>query len=828
MSLIHPPRRPGRLAALAASTLLLAACAVPSLPGSAPAKAPVPGPTVPAVVVRREPIQQTVTYSGDVHATDQITVLPKASGRVAKVLVGVGTPVHAGDVIAQLEQDTPAIGLLQAQANLAAAQAKLTTVEAGGRPDDVAAAEEALAQQQARLASMQSQGRSEDVAAARAALAAQQAKLQTLVQGGRDESVAQAEAGLDAAQQKLALLQNGATEDVRQAAVSAVDADTANVVAAEAAYAALGGTAAADLQAAQSQVDTLHAQIAGAQSVVRSADAALANLKGSSVADVQQAQTAYDQAQAQLTAAQAALNQANNPTHAAVVQAQAVLAGAEAQHAAAESNQTALEQSVSGYCAPFPAGYTTQTRPGPGGSTTGVMAVIPAPANGNACEDAKNAANVAVDASNKAVESARAQLDLLQGGGAPAVQATLQAQVAGADALVRATRARLDALKTGGIEAQRAQIQSQRDQAQSALVAAQDSLTVADARLAAAKNGTLDAQRKASQAAVAAAREKLKADRARIEQIVAGPQDEEVRAAQDAVTQAEQAVALARQPATAQDIQVQRALGDQAAQQLRKAQQPYTEYDLEQQRHVVAQAEAQVRSRQNPYTDQDLQAANAGVEQAKAAVDLAQIGIKETDVTAPVDGIVADRQVSPGALVGPTSAIVTLVPPSLEVAVNVDEAQIGHVARGETVQLQVPAYPDQPFTGVVTAVAPSVDQRSRSVSVRVQPKDDGGKLLSGMLAQVSFVTAQKPSALVIPRTAISGTPSPNAQAQVVTIDNGGKVQRAAIQLGLVTDTQAEVVSGLAEGQLVAASNAAGLNDGDIVVPQVETRTALAR
>lgn len=832
MNPVASSRRSVRAVAMAG--LLVAACgpmpALPGMPGSSSTaqQSSAPALTIPAAQVRREPIQQVVTYSGDVHAKEQLTVLPKASGRVARVLVDVGTQVHAGDVIAQLEQDTPEIQMLQAQANLAAAAAKLATVQAGGRSDDVAAAEEAVAQQQARLGSMRAQGRSEDVAAAQAALAAQQAKLQLMVQGGRDEAIAQAQAGLDAAQQKLALLEKGATDDVRQAAASAVDADRAAVVAAEASYAALGGTSAADLQTAQSQVDIVRAQINAAQSVVGSADAALANLKGSSVADVQQAQSAYDQAQAQLNAAQTALNQANNPTHASIVQAQAALAAAQVAHAAAESNQTALEQGVSGYCAPFPAGYTTETRPGPNGSTSGVMAAIPAPANSSACQDAKNAADIAVDAGAKSVESAQAQLDLLQGGGAPATQAALQAQVVGGQALVKATKARLDALKTGGVEAQRASIQAQRDQAQSGLVAAQNTLSVAEARLAAAKNGTLDAQRKATQAQVDAARERLKTDEARLAQIVAGPQDEEVQAAQDAVTQAEQQVALAQQPATAQDIQGQRALVEQARQQLQKAQQPYTTYDVQQQEHVVAQAEAQLRARQQPYTDQDVQAADAGVQQAQAAVNLAQLGIKETDITAPVDGIVFDRQVSPGALVGPTSPIVTLVPPALEIAVNVDESQIGHVARGENVQLQVAAYPDQTFAGTVTAIAPAVDQKSRGVSVRIEPKDDGGKLLSGMLAEVRIVTAEKPSALVIPRTAIAGTPASGAVANVVAIDDGGKVKRTAVQIGVVNADVAEIVSGLTEGQLVATSNVAGLNDGDVVVPQVETRTARAR
>jgi hypothetical protein len=81
--------------------------------------------------------------------------------------------------------------------------------------------------------------------------------------------------------------------------VSAVNVDKAQVASTEAAYAALGGTSAADLQSLQTAVDTLTAQAAAAQSMVDAANAALANQTGASAADVQAAQTALDQAQAQ-------------------------------------------------------------------------------------------------------------------------------------------------------------------------------------------------------------------------------------------------------------------------------------------------------------------------------------------------------------------------------------------------------------------------------------------------------------------------------------------------------------------------------------------------
>src|SRR5439155_16976098 len=188
---------------------MLAGCGQLAASGASTSSSQAQALRVPAATAQRGQIQQTVAYTGDVRAREQITVLPKASGRVQRVLVDIGSPVHAGDVLAELEQDSPEIQVLQARANLAATQAKLATIQSGAKPDDVTAAQEAVAQQQARLGSMQAQGRPEDVAAAQAAVAAQSAKLNLMLSGGRPEAVGLAQAALDAAQQKLALLQKG-------------------------------------------------------------------------------------------------------------------------------------------------------------------------------------------------------------------------------------------------------------------------------------------------------------------------------------------------------------------------------------------------------------------------------------------------------------------------------------------------------------------------------------------------------------------------------------------------------------------------------------------
>src|SRR5439155_26326766 len=129
-------------------TLLVAACGQRRAATANATPTALPAAAVTDQTATRSDIQQTLSYSGDIRARQQISVLPKVSGRVDSVPVDVGSRVKAGETLAVLEQDSAEISLLQARANMAGAEAKLATLQAGPKSDDVAAAEAALIQQQ--------------------------------------------------------------------------------------------------------------------------------------------------------------------------------------------------------------------------------------------------------------------------------------------------------------------------------------------------------------------------------------------------------------------------------------------------------------------------------------------------------------------------------------------------------------------------------------------------------------------------------------------------------------------------------------------------------
>jgi multidrug efflux pump subunit AcrA (membrane-fusion protein) len=96
-----------------------------------------------------------------------------------------------------------------------------------------------------------------------------------------------------------------------------------------------------------------------------------------------------------------------------------------------------------------------------------------------------------------------------------------------------------------------------------------------------------------------------------------------------------------------------------------------------------------------------------------------------------------------------------------------------------------------------------------------------------MFAKLNIVTAAKQDTVLVPRQAILSGAN-GASPLVLTIDADGRVHKQPVTIGLQSDQFSEILGGLDAGQLVATSSLSDLNDGDIVSPQVDNRTALAR
>ncbi|MCL5808775.1 MAG: efflux RND transporter periplasmic adaptor subunit [Deltaproteobacteria bacterium] len=156
-----------------------------------------------------------------------------------------------------------------------------------------------------------------------------------------------------------------------------------------------------------------------------------------------------------------------------------------------------------------------------------------------------------------------------------------------------------------------------------------------------------------------------------------------------------------------------------------------------------------------------LSVARAQVGQARAALRQEETNLQYTRILSPVDGVVISRNVDVGQTVAASFQTPTLFSIAqdltrMQIDTNVDEADIGRIRVGQTVQFTVDAYPDTIFTGKVAEVrnAPTTIQNVVTYTVVVKVANPELKLKPGMTANVSVITALEKDVLKVPNAAI--------------------------------------------------------------------------
>ncbi len=184
-------------------------------------------------------------------------------------------------------------------------------------------------------------------------------------------------------------------------------------------------------------------------------------------------------------------------------------------------------------------------------------------------------------------------------------------------------------------------------------------------------------------------------------------------------------------------------------------------------------------------------------------------------VRAPFDGVVTERNVHPGALVGP--AMGASAPPMfrieqitrLRLNVAVPEQFAGGIAEGATARFTVRAWPQQPFEGTIRRLSRTLDRRTRTMTVELDVDNAQGRLAPGMYADVVWpVRRETPSAFVPPTAFVQTTD----RTFVVRIRDG-VVEQVPAQRGMTVENLVEVFGALEAGDVVARRGSDELQPG---------------
>ncbi|NTV53431.1 MAG: efflux RND transporter periplasmic adaptor subunit [Candidatus Firestonebacteria bacterium] len=180
-------------------------------------------------------------------------------------------------------------------------------------------------------------------------------------------------------------------------------------------------------------------------------------------------------------------------------------------------------------------------------------------------------------------------------------------------------------------------------------------------------------------------------------------------------------------------------------------------------------------------------------------------------VKSPLAGQVAQKLVEIGETVTPgVSPVASVVNPGdLEVVVNIIEKELGRVARGQEARVQVEAFPQLVFKGRVARIAPVVDRLSKTTRVVIALETSGGKLKSGMFADVQILVGHKSQALLLPQEAVLK----QDQQHYVYLAVGGKAQQRKVEPGWSQGGELEVAQGVAATDDVVVQGQTRLTEG---------------
>lgn len=174
----------------------------------------------------------------------------------------------------------------------------------------------------------------------------------------------------------------------------------------------------------------------------------------------------------------------------------------------------------------------------------------------------------------------------------------------------------------------------------------------------------------------------------------------------------------------------------------------------------------------------------------------------DEQILSELSGVIESVNVSAGDSLGTGTAIFTVNSDSLTISVDVSADDIDSISEGDSCKVSVDAFPDTEFTGTVDEIGDSSYNSSTgetTYEVTVSVDDAGEELLSGMSADVTFVTRDTEKVVYVPNRAIIRE---NGKSYVLQKDDSGNMVRTEVETGFSDGTNVEIRSGLGEGDVV--------------------------
>lgn len=218
-----------------------------------------------------------------------------------------------------------------------------------------------------------------------------------------------------------------------------------------------------------------------------------------------------------------------------------------------------------------------------------------------------------------------------------------------------------------------------------------------------------------------------------------------------------------------------------------------------------------------------LDAAQSQLAAAKAKLAHDQSLFDYSKITAPFSGVVTERYANLGTLMqagtGSSTQAMPLVKLSQDdlfrLVIPVPEAYVQYIRIGDPVSVRVPSL-NRTFPGKVARFSVDVRSDTRTMHTEVDVPNPQRALLPGLYAEAELNLDRKDNIPSVPAQALSHK---GEKTSVFVVSANGTLEQRDVQVGLETNSDAEIVSGLSEGEQVVVSDRSGLKAGQ----KVQTR-----
>lgn len=218
----------------------------------------------------------------------------------------------------------------------------------------------------------------------------------------------------------------------------------------------------------------------------------------------------------------------------------------------------------------------------------------------------------------------------------------------------------------------------------------------------------------------------------------------------------------------------------------------------------------------------DLVSTEAQVAEASAALKLAQLQGTRTKIFSPIDGIVISRKVDVGqtvaaSLSAPELFVIAEDLSKMQVIAEIDEADIGRLKEGMSVNFTVDAFPGETFTGTITQLrySPTTSNSVVTYPAVIEVNNPERKLRPGMTVNAEFVSARRENVRCVPNAALRFVPlegsvnnsgqdkekpkkieaKPSQRPGKVYVQDGDKLRGVPVTLGISDGQQTELLDG---------------------------------